>query len=155
LRDFVVARTDPDGQIQVLSERLMSPQSGPEFAHDLTDFSLLCDKGATSDTELMDWITTFQAQNWEHALERWRAEPGDAGLIAALSSAPHDDPAVPELLKAAQRLRTASPAWASAAFYGISRELARGEITAGRKWADQALTAKTPPDVHNEFLAQR
>jgi hypothetical protein len=158
LRDFVTARLDPDGQILALSERLMRSESGPEFAHALSDFTVLWDKrdGAPpSETELADWIATFQAQHWEHALERWRARPNDAWLVAALSSVPHDNPAVPELLAAAQRVRVATPAWASAVFYGISLELARGEIEAPRKWVDQALTTNPPPDVRNEFLAQR
>jgi hypothetical protein len=134
----------------------MRPESGPEFAHALSDFTLLWDKSEPpGETELTDWIATFQAQNWEHALERWRAQPNDAWLVAALSSVPPDDPAVPQLLAAAQRVRVATPAWASAVFYGISLELARAEIQAARKWVDQALIANSPPDVRNEFLAQR
>ena len=157
LRDFVAARLDPGGQIHLLSERLMRSESRPEFAHDLTDFTLLWDKNGApeAETELTDWIATFQAQNSEHALERWRARPNDAWLVAALSSVPYDDPAVPELLAAAQRVRVATPAWASAAFYGITLQLARDETGAARKWVDQALTANPPPDVRNEFLAQR
>ncbi|HMC62292.1 MAG TPA: hypothetical protein VKJ01_24060 [Candidatus Solibacter sp.] len=158
LRDFVTARLDPDGQILALSERLMHSGTGPEFTHALTDFTLLWDKrkdAPPGETELTDWIATFQAVNWEHAFERWRAQPNDAWLVAALSSVPHDDPAVPELLAAAQRVRVATPAWPSAMFYGISLELARGETQAARKWVDRALTANSPPDVRNEFLAQR
>ncbi len=158
LRDLVTARLDPDGQILALSERLMRPESGPEFAHALSDFTLLWDKrhdAPPDQTELTDWIATFQAQNWEHALERWRARPNDAWLVAALSSVPNDNAAVPELLAAAQRLRVTTPAWASAVFYGISLQLASNENDAARKWVDQALTARTSPDVRNEFLAQR
>lgn len=158
LRDFVTARLDPNRQILALSERLMRSESGPEFARALTDFTLLWDKRSDApprETQLTDWIATFQAQNWEHALERWRAAPDDAWLVAALSSVPHDNPAVPELLAAAQHVRVATPGWASAVFYGISLELARGEIDAARKWVDQALTENPAPDVRNEFLAQR
>jgi hypothetical protein len=158
LRDFVMARLDPDGQMLALSERLMRAESGPEFAQSLSDFALLWDKRGDApprEIELTDWIATFQAQDWEHAIERWRARPDDAWLVAALSSVPYDNPAVPELLAAAQRVRVATPAWASAVFYGISLELARGEIEGARKWVDQALTANPPPDVRNEFLAQR
>jgi tetratricopeptide (TPR) repeat protein len=162
LREFVTARLDPDRQILALSERLMGSESGPEFTRALTDFTLLWDKrndAPPRETELTDWIATFQAQNWAHAVERWRARrpsdrPSDAWLVAALSSIPHDDPAVPELLAAAQRVQ-ATPAWGSAVFYGISLQLARGEIEAARKWVDQALTANPSPDVRNEFLAQR
>ena len=158
LRDFVTARLDPDGQILALSEQLTRSASGPEFARALTDFTLLWDKrkdAPPGETELTDWIATFQAENWEHALERWRERPNDAWLVAALSSVPHGNPAVPELLAAAQRVRVATPAWPSAVFYGISLQLARGETEAARKWVDQALTANPPPDLRNEFLAQR
>jgi hypothetical protein len=158
LKDFVAARLDPDAQLQNLSERLKSVESREEFARSLNDFTILCDKqnGAPlGGTELTDWIATFQAVNWEHALEQWRAHPNDVWLVAALASAPHDDAAVPELLATAQRVRPATPAWASAVYYGIRLEMRRGENDAARRWADQALTAKTSPDVRNEFLAQR
>ena len=158
LREFVAARLDPDAQILALGERLTRPQSGAEFEHAISDFTLLWDKQSAAppvETELTDWIATFQAQNWERALERWRAQPGDAWLVAALSSIPHDNPAVPELLAAAQRVPVANPAWPSAVFYGISLELARKESDVARKWVDTALAANSPPDVRNEFLAQR
>jgi len=158
LRDFVAARLDPDGRILALGEQLMRPESGPEFARALTDFTLLWDKrndAPPTETELTDWIATFQAQDWRRALDRWRERPNDAWLVAALSSVPHRNPAVPELLAAAQRVRVAAPAWPSAAFYGIALQSARGETDAARKWADQALTVNPPPEVRNEFLAQR
>jgi hypothetical protein len=158
LKDLVAARLDPNGQLQHLSERLIRVESGPEFAHALGDFTILCDKenGAPLGTsELADWIATFQRVNWEHALEQWRAKPNEAWLVAALASAPHDDAAVPELLAAAQRVRPATPAWASATYYGIRLELRRGENDAARNWADQALTTNPPAPVRNELLAQR
>jgi hypothetical protein len=158
LMDFVTAQLDPDGRILALSEQLMRPESGPEFDRSLTDFALLWDKREAAPptaTELTDWIATFQAGNWEHALERWRAKPSDTWLVAGLSAVPHDNPAVPELLAAAKGVRPANPAWASAMFYGISLELARGEKEAARRWADEALSATPPPDVRNQFLAQR
>jgi len=158
LKDLVAARLDPEGQLQNLSERLTRVESGPEFAHALTDFTVLCDKqnaATPGGPELADWIATFQAVNWEHALEQWRMKPNDAWLIAALASVPHDNPAVPELLAAAQRVPHSAPAWASAAFYGTNLERKRGENDAARRWAGQALTTNPSPDVRNEFLAQR
>ncbi len=158
LRDFVTARLDPNGRMQVLGKQLTRPESGPEFAHALTDFTALYDKRESApprDSELTDWIATFQAQNWKHALERWRAQPNDAWLVAALASVPQDNAAAPDLLAAAQRIRTENPAWASAVFYGISLELARGENEAARQWADRALASNPSPDVRNEFLAKR
>jgi hypothetical protein len=158
LKDLVAARLDPEGQLQNLSDRLMRVESAPEFAHALRDFTVLYDKqndAPPRETELTDWIATFQAVNWQHALERWRAKPNDAWLVAALASAPHDDAAVPELLAAAQRARPATPAWASATYYGVRLELRRGENDAARKWTAQALTPNPSPDVRNEILAQR
>jgi hypothetical protein len=78
-----------------------------------------------------------------------------ARLVDPLASVPHDNSAVPELLRAAGRLRPATPAWASAAFYGINLEIKRGENDVAHKWADQVLTTNPPPDIRNAFLAQR
>lgn len=164
LREFVRVRLDPDREIQAMSERLMHSESGPEFARALTDFTLLCDTRKTppsGGTELVDWISTFQARSWEHAVERWRAHPNDAWLIAALASIPHDSPAVRELLDASARVPPASPAWASAVFYGISLEIERGETDGARKWADEAIMAAPADrlgrnaDERNQFLAER
>jgi hypothetical protein len=158
LRDLVGARLHPERQMLELSERLVRPSAGSEFAHALDDFTGLWDRHADvapRDSELADWIMTLQAQRWDHAVERWRERRNNAWLVAALSSVPHDNPAVPDLLAAAQRVGVGTPAWPSAAYYGISLELARGEKEAARKWTGQAIATNPSADVRNEFVAQR
>jgi hypothetical protein len=158
LRDLVEARLHPEGQMRELGNRLVRPGGGSEFAHALDDFTDLWDRHADAaprDSELADWIMTLQAQRWDHAVERWRERRNNAWLVAALSSVPHDNPAVPDLLAAAQGVRVGTPAWPSAAYYGITLELARGEKEAARKWTDQAIATNPSADVRNEFVAQR
>jgi hypothetical protein len=158
LRDYVTAIRDPDKAIQQLSNKLIRPESGPDFADALYNFTFLWDRRENTPpagTALIDWIATFKAHAWKRALDQWRAKRDEAWLIAALSSVPHDDPAVPELLDAAHRVSSKSPAWASVSYYGISLQLARGENEAALKWLDESLAAKAPHDVNNEFLAQR
>ena len=104
LRDFVTARLDPDGQILALSERLMRRNPGRNLPARWTT-SPCC--GTSGRRRLLvrpnsrTGSRRFKSRSWEHALERWRARPDDAWLVAALSSVPHDNPAVPELLAAA------------------------------------------------------
>ena len=158
LRDYVTAIRDPDKAIQQLSNKLVRPESGPDFENALYNFTFLWDRRENtppSGTALIDWIATFKAHDGTRALDKWRAQRDEAWLIAALSSVPHDNPAVPELLEAAHRVSSKSPAWASVSYYGISLQLARGENEAALKWLDASLAAKAPPDVNNEFLAQR
>jgi hypothetical protein len=158
LKDFVEARINPQGRLRELGEALVHPSSGPEFSGALDDFTLLWDKenhGPTEASGLADWITTFQGRDWSHALDRWRERRDDLWLVAALASAPHDNPALPDLLAAAKRVPATSAAWPSATFYGINLTLARGDQEGARSWADQALSTKQPPEVDNEILAQR
>ena len=158
LSDFVEARIDPQGRLLDLSEKLIHPGAGPEFSNALSNFTFIWRKanhGPAEKSDLADWITTFEERDWSHALDRWRQRPGDLWLLAALASVPHDNPAVPDLLAAAKRVRPTAAAWPSATFYGISLAMARGDKGDARTWADQALSIKQPPEVQNEFLAQR
>jgi tetratricopeptide (TPR) repeat protein len=158
LRDFVEARINPQGRLLELAEKLSHPASGPEFSDALADFTKVWDKenhGPAAMSDLADWITTFAGRNWSHALERWRAQPDDAWLVASLLWVPYDNAAIPDLLAAAHRVDPAAPAWPTVTFYGISRAIARGDIEAARSWADSALAIQQTPDVHNVFLAQR
>jgi hypothetical protein len=158
LQDFVAARIDPQARMLALGEKLMRPGDGREFSTALFDYTYLWDgtnRGPADKSDLADWITTFAGRNWSHALERWRAQPDDAWLVASLLWVPYDNAAIPDLLAAAHRVDPAAPAWPTVTFYGISRAIARGDTEAARSWADSALAIQQTPDVHNVFLAQR
>jgi len=93
------------------------------------------------------WVESYQNfpdDAFAHAVRTLRERAARWGMSSPLLS---------EWVR--QRVRVATPAWPSAMLYGISLELARGEIQAARKWVDRALTANSPPEVRNEFLAQR
>jgi hypothetical protein len=76
-------------------------------------------------------------------------------LIASLAGVARDNAAAAEAISEARKIRPDSPAYASAAYYGIKLEIERGENDAARSWADEAVAAKQPVAAHNMFVAER
>jgi hypothetical protein len=158
LRDFVRGQLRPEDRMVELGNALAKPQSGAAFRQALTDYTTLWDredKAPAARSELADWIATLQAGDASHAIERWRGEGSAAWLAAALVSAKPSDPAAPELVAAARKIGTASPAYATAACHGIRLLTAHNERDEARKWADEVLAAKLGVPAHNAFLAER
>jgi len=158
LLDYVRGQLRPEDRLVELGDALAKPQSGAAFRQALTDYTTLWDresKAPAARSELADWITTFQAGNAPHAIERWRAGGSDAWLAAAVAAVNPADPAAPELVAAARKIGAASPAYATAAYHGIRILTARNQRDEARKWADQALAAHLGVPAHNAFLAER
>ena len=158
LLEYVQGHLDPEGRMVELGEALSKPGLGDGIRQAMTDYTSLWDrvnKGPAARSDLADWITAFQTGDRQHAVERWRKDGGAPWLVAALAWAQGTDSAAAELIVAAQKLGTDSPAYATAAFHGIRLETARGARDAAREWADEALAAKLPLDARNALLAQR
>ena len=158
LRDYARGHLRPEDRMAELGATLVKPQSGDAFRQALTDYTALWDrenKAPAGRSELADWVTTFQAGDAPHAIERWRAGGNAAWLAAALVSVNPADAAAPELVAAARKIGAASPAYATAAYHGIRILTARGERDEARQWADQALPANLGVPAHNAFLAER
>lgn len=158
LLDFVRGHLRPEDRMVELGDALAKSQSGAAFRQALTDYTALWDrekKAPAARSELADWITTFQAGDAPHAIERWRAGGNVAWLAAALVSADPAGSAAPELAAAARKIPAGSPAYATAAYHDIRILTARGERDEARKWADEALKANLGVSAHNAFSAER
>jgi hypothetical protein len=158
LVDFIHATLDPQGRIVALGNELMQPGLGPAIRQTMTDYTHLLGRGKTApaaESEITDWVETFQGGRAEHAAERWRAEKTMPWLVAALASAKPADAAVPDLIAAAQRVTPEAPAYASATYYGIGLATARGEKDMARNWADRALGTKQLDSTVNLLRAER
>jgi hypothetical protein len=158
LLDYVRGQLRPEDRLVELGDALAKPQPGAAFRQALTDYTTLWDrenKAPAARSELADWITTFQAGNAPHAIERWRSGGNAAWLVAALVKVNPADPAAPELAAAARQIGVASPAYATAAYHGIRLLTARNDRDEARTWTDQALAAALGVPAHNAFLAER
>jgi hypothetical protein len=158
LLDYVRGQLRPEDRMVELGNALAKPQSGDAFRRALTDYTTLWDrenKAPAARSELADWITTLQAANASHAVERWRAGGNNAWLAAALVGVNTADPAAPELAAAARKVGAASPGYATARFHGIRLLTAHKERDEARKWADEALSANLGITARNALLAER
>lgn len=158
LLDFAHARLSPEDRMVELGNVLAKPGPGPSFRAALTDYTMIWDRlqhGPAGRSDLADWITTFQADNSAHALERWRNGGGAPWLVAALATVHSPDADAQPLLAAARKLRPADPAYASAAYYGIRLDRAASQLDEARAWADEALAIELPLSAKNDLLHLR
>ncbi|HLH19580.1 MAG TPA: hypothetical protein VKX45_20315 [Bryobacteraceae bacterium] len=160
LIEFIRGTLDPEQRMIELGNELTRP--GGDFRKAVTDYTHLWDlqqqkrrEVPAAASEITDWIATFQHGNAPHAIERWQASKSMPWLVAALTAANATDPAVPGLLAAARQIAPDSPAYATAAYYGIRLQIFRGETDAAREWADRALATKQLDSTVNLLRAER
>jgi hypothetical protein len=158
LLDFVRARLYPEERMVELGDALLKPGLGDGIQRAITDYTVLWDRlqnGPAAQSALAEWITSFQAGDSRHAVERWRQGLGTPWLIAALASVSPSDPAAPDLIAGARKIRPGDPAYATAAHQGMLLQIARHKKDQARQWADEALAQKLPVEAQNAFRAQR
>ena len=163
LLGFVQCRVDPAGRLVELGHALVKPGSQATLPHDLVDYRFLFDKlesdakmpALASQDELTDWLSNYG--DTAHALSRWRATQSLPWLLASLAGVPRGDPALPELLKAADRVRPDSPGYASLAFYSNRLLIESGRVEEARQRLDSILSGgiEFPRSAMNLFLAER
>ena len=111
--------------------------------------------------DLTDWILTFQnpgADARSHSLERWENTHSLPWLVAAISKAGAESPALPQLLVAADKIQPASPAFDTVTFHALRLRNFAGQNDAVRSRLDQILIRDRgllPPSALNLFLALR
>ena len=157
--DHVRARTAPQQRLEELAKQLMQPAQGAHLQRVLTDYTAIWDRLDANDGkdfpalqgDVADWIMTFQGQ--QPAVDQWRAKRTMPWLVAALAAT--KAPAPLELIAAARAVPPTSPAYASATYWGIRRQILAGDTDAARQWAEQALAAKPPEAAANLFRAER
>jgi hypothetical protein len=155
LLNFVHARTDPNQRLTELATDLMQPTLGGHLSRDLADYTDIWYHMQSSGhlpsagkSEVTDWILAIQ-HGGENA-RKWPAKPTLPWLLAAIMWNKSDD-----LINAARAVKPDSPAYATAAYYGILRQIQSGQTDAARTWTDEALQQKEPLQVSNLFRAER
>jgi outer membrane protein assembly factor BamD (BamD/ComL family) len=163
LLDFVRVRVEPATKVKELSAELMRQQSGEKLAQNITDFTYLINvlvdqqqgkaEEVAASSDLADWLLTIDRPRPDaaaHSLDRWQKTHQAAWLVAALV---HGNAS--EVVAAARLVRPNEPAYDSAVYYGIAREIATGHRDEARKWADEALGQKLSLSTRNAILSQR
>lgn len=156
LLNFVRARTEPEQRLTEIAADIMRPKLGNRLSDDLTDYTDIWYDMQSSGhlptagkSEITDWVLAIQ-EGGDNA-QKWRAKPTLPWLLAALMWTKSD----PDLVDAARAVKPDSPAYATATYYGILRQIQSGQTSAARQWADEALRQKQPLAVLNVFRAER
>lgn len=154
LLNLVRLRAHPAERLHELAEVLSAKTPNPHLKQDLWDYTVLLDgflekdepedkqPAIPKDQDLTDWIATFESTKNEapaHAFERWKATGSNPWLIAALTLIDGKNSHASELTAAALKVRSASPAFASARFHAIRLLLESGKNAEARTLLDQAL----------------
>jgi hypothetical protein len=186
LLGFVELRLHPVERCRELAARLVTPNSAPTIAQDLWDYTVLLEsyaggdrsadeearalslsgnvdtltaKGGTDD--LTDWILTFRDHSPEalaHSLDRWQSTHSLPWLVAAISKAGAETPALPQLLAAADEIKPAWPGFETVTFHALRLRSGTGHSDAVRSRLDLILAkgrGAMPPSALNLFLALR
>ena len=162
LLEFVRARLNPERRLHELSQSILAKNAPPSLAQDFIDYLFLFYKrngSVTPPDDLTDWLETFRTNTplSDHTVQRWRATQSLPWLLAALSQAYPGASVTPELLQAADKIKSDSPAYATIAFHSI-RLLEESKQPAEARLRLDALLASRgqyPPSATNLFLAER
>jgi tetratricopeptide (TPR) repeat protein len=189
LRGLIEFRLHPDKRLAELANNLMRGSQDADLAQDVTDFRLLFNRAvggqfsaqpqpigsdvyakladARAKSDLLDWMLTLRldgAEAYTHSLEKWEATHSPAWLVAALTKADATSPHLSDLLAAARRVPTSSPAHCSVTFHSLRLLLLQGKDKEARERL-AALRIRqmgpsledpgTPPSTVNLFLAMR
>jgi hypothetical protein len=134
LLNFTEARLHPREELRRLSDKLAKNDSKNLIA-DLTDYTFLMDripykeKYELADDDLTDWIFTLQGAGGDvlaHALTKWKESRSDAWLAAALSWMHAPNPQLDDVLTAARKVPSSSPAYSMATFHRLRLEYEAG-----------------------------
>ncbi|HWZ96631.1 MAG TPA: hypothetical protein VN025_02630 [Candidatus Dormibacteraeota bacterium] len=145
LLDRLEFHLHPESQTSALSQRLRAPAPDGRFYYWLSDYTRLLDSRADANhsdfyspgktepqsyvtatqerqkDDLTDWILTFQADDDSaalHALQVWRAHPNSVPwLLSVLAKTNSAVPYSAEVLAAADKIPTNSPAYLTAFYY--------------------------------------
>ena len=154
LLNLVRLRAHPAERLHELAQVLSARRVNPNLKQDVWDYTVLLDGFLETDEsdkpqaeipkeeDLTDWIVTFQESSSKgegHALERWRATRSTPWLIAALTLVDGKQPQAGELIAAAQKVKSTSPAFASARFHAIRLLLESGKTAEARPLLDETL----------------
>lgn len=165
LMEFVRARLHPEQRLGELAQVLVKPDA--RLLHDLTDYRLLYDrledgkfgdaKTVVRNDDLSDWLWSFHYNPPGRAIRMWHTKQTLPWLIATLEYLQKNDPAVGEAIRAADKLKPDSPAFATAAFHVNRLLIDTHQDKSARDRLDVILKnrADLPLSSVNLFLAER
>ena len=93
-------------------------------------------------TELVDWIVTFQGQDkaaLDHAIGQWRASHQLIWLVAAMSHVPASHPNARELIEASLEVPQDSPGYVTLAFHRNRLRIEGGDASGAREELSRLL----------------
>lgn len=173
LLNLVRLRLHPAERLHELAQVLTTKTANANLKQDLWDYTALLDgylerddaetkqPAIPKDQDLTDWIATIEDTSEagpEHALARWKTTHSNAWLVAALSLTDSKHPQAGELVSEALKVKSSSPAFASARYHAIRFLIDAGKNTEARTLLDQTLkTERTHLDEStlNLLLSQR
>jgi hypothetical protein len=134
LLNFAEVRLHPREELRRLSEKL-AKNDGKDLIEDLTDYTSLMDrvpykeKDKSAGDNLTDWIFTLQGAGGDvlaHSLTRWKETRSDVWLVAVLAWMHAPNPQLDDVLAAAQKVPSSSPAYSMATFHRLRLEYEAG-----------------------------
>jgi hypothetical protein len=147
-------RLHPEERLHELALSLMNTDAA-NIKQNLWDYTVLLDQFVETDAhhtqastanlhqeDLTDWIVTFQddaPEAIEHALARWDATHSIPWLIAALAGIDAKHAKTSQLLQAAEKIPSTSPAFPLVAFHSIRLDIAAGRTASARVKLDGLL----------------
>ena len=157
LLQFADNRLHRDDRLSELSAQLSQPHLGADPGQLMTDFRFVFlsptegrPKPTAIHTPLTDWLNVWRdSPEPAAAITEWRERGTLPWLIAALTVTDVKNPAVTDLLAAAEKVATTAPAFPSVAYY--ASKIAPNP----RHWIDQALALQLNDSDHNLLLARR
>ncbi|HEY6305169.1 MAG TPA: hypothetical protein VI488_01770 [Candidatus Angelobacter sp.] len=177
---YLALRIRPQERNVELAKSLAGPKPDRDFTQDLIDYAWSLDRligdqpvSGTPDfdesqsrlaqardaNEMTDWLMTFQESGpgWlDHAIERWRKLHSLPWLVAALAKVDAMDQAARELLRAAEQVPPASPAYATVLHHRVRLLIQAGENDKARALLQEFLNSpQFTSSSRNLFIAQR
>jgi len=155
LLDLVRLRLHPSERLHELATKLTAKRQNDSLKQDLWDYTVLLDafletsaaekanfeKTSLSD-DLTDWINNMQSSSPDslnHSLSKWRTTHANTWLVSSLSKLRGTEPNSSELITAALKIDSTSPAFPSARFHAARLLIANGKSTDARTMLDDLL----------------
>ena len=156
-------RVEPIKRLGELGESLQHARDA-DVTQEVIDFLYLVELHSSKirtmtdagESELAAWVIALSSKAGDKAsasMAWWRKRQSPAWLVAALMNADDSDSA--ELVRAARRVAPGSPAYESAGYYAIVREIRASRWTEARQWADRMLAGKLSRSSRNLLLEKR
>ncbi|HEX4309077.1 MAG TPA: hypothetical protein VHZ25_03560 [Acidobacteriaceae bacterium] len=159
--NFVRLRTEPQKRVEEICTALAGPGSDENFNQDLEDLSFALSKGIRIDDSagLWAWIDSWRTKDVPDAgVAVWQQNHQLPWLVLALAKVSPTNPAVPQLLAAAEKIQPGTPGWDSVFFRRVRLLIALQRNDEARALLDAQLPAalrEQPSSNANALLGER